>query len=261
MTEFGLQIYSVRDRFTTPEDTKEALLELSRMGYSHIQTAGTYDYISPELFAKYVKDAGLSVCGTHYDFDKIINDVEGTVAYHNMLGTTNIGVGGMPREYRVSEEKVLEFIEIFNKAAALYKERGFKLTYHNHNFEFEKFDNGRTAFDLLTEGLDKENVSFVLDAFWCQYAGIDVRDMIERLAGRIDVLHLKDMTADRTHNGEYQYPMVEIGRGVMNYGRIIKEAESHGVKYFVVEDDRCFPGKSMESAKISADYIKANLVK
>lgn len=259
MTKFGLQIYSVRDRFTTPEDTREALLALSKMGYSHIQTAGTYDYISPELFAKYVKDAGLSVCGTHYDFDKIVNDVEGTVAYHCALDTKYIGIGGMPTKYR-NEAGVSEFITIYNKMAKIYKEYGFKLTYHNHWFEFEKLSDGKTFFDRMIEEFD-ENISFVVDTFWLQYAGIDVRDMIERLAGRIDILHLKDMTAERDKPGSFKYPMVEIGSGVMNFKGIIETADKVGVKYYVVEDDRCIEGKSLECAKISADYIKANLIK
>ena len=259
MKEFGLQIFSVRDHFTNIEDTRAALIALGEMGYSSIHTAGAYDYMAPELFAEYVREAGLTVCGTHYDYYKIVGDIEGTIRYHETLGTRVIGIGGLPRENRVSEEKVLEFIEEFNKAARIYAKRGFKLTYHNHDFEFVKFDNGKTIFDLLEAGLDT-NISFVLDAFWCQYAGIDVRDIIERLGERIEVLHLKDMTADKEHNGDYKYPMVEIGKGVMNYKGIIKTAERVGVKHFIVEDDRCFPGKSLLFAKNSADYIKENLI-
>ena len=55
--------------------------------------------------------------------------------------------------------------------------------------------------------------------------------------------------------------MVCVGEGNINFKRIIDVAEAAGVKYFVVEDDRCPEGKSLEYAKISADYIKANLVK
>ena len=215
--------------------------------------------MSPELFAKYVRDAGLSVCGTHYDFDKIMNDVEGTVAYHNILGTKNIGIGAMPYDVR-NEKGLFEFIEAYNKASKIYAERGFKLSYHHHSFEFERISDGRTMFDCLVEGFDK-NINFVLDTFWLQYAGVDVRDMIERLSGRVDILHLKDMTADRSESRNYPHPMVCVGEGNINFKRIIDVAEAAGVKYFVVEDDRCPEGKSLEYAKISADYIKANLVK
>ena len=39
MKHFGLQIYSIRDHFTTEEDTREAFLEMKKMGYSYAQTA------------------------------------------------------------------------------------------------------------------------------------------------------------------------------------------------------------------------------
>ena len=129
MKEFGLQIYSVRDRFTNVEDTRAALKELKEMGYSHIQTAGLYEYVAPEEFARMVTDSGLYVCGTHYDYDRIINDVSGTASYHAALGTKNIGIGGMPREMRTSERATLDFIESFNSAAKKYKKLGYEIIY------------------------------------------------------------------------------------------------------------------------------------
>ena len=41
MKEFGLQLYSIRDHFTTPEDTRESFKRMGECGYSHAQTAGT----------------------------------------------------------------------------------------------------------------------------------------------------------------------------------------------------------------------------
>ena len=259
MKEFGLQIYSVRDYFTNKEDTKTAFKELAKMGYKSVQTAGTYDYIAPEEFYKLLSDAGLYVCGTHYSFDKIIGDVPGTIKYHEALGTKNIGLGGMPMEYRNSEEGVLKFIEAYNEAANVYAKHGFKLNYHNHSFEFIKLESGKCVFDHMIEKFN-ENVSFVIDTFWLQYAGVDVRVLLEGLAGSIDILHLKDMSADRSKLDVYPYPMVAIGEGNLNFKGIIECAEAAGVKHFVVEDDRCFPGESLKEAKKSADYIKENLL-
>ena len=61
MKHFGLQLYSIRDHFTTEEDTREAFLEMKKMGYSYAQTAGTYDYITAEKFARYAKEAGIEI--------------------------------------------------------------------------------------------------------------------------------------------------------------------------------------------------------
>ena len=259
MKEFGLQIYSIRDYFKNEEDTRAAFKALSEMGYTNVQTAGLYEYIAPEKFRELLDEAGLTVCGTHYNYDKIVDDVEGTIAYHNTIGTKNIGIGGMPLPARENEEELQKFIDTYNKMAKIYGERGFKLTYHNHSFEFVKLSDGKTIFDRLVEQFDKENITFVLDTFWLQYAGIDVRDMMERLRGRVDILHLKDMTAKR--DDSYPYPIVEVGTGVMNFKGIVELADKIGVKYYVVEDDRCIPGESLSCAKRSAEYIKSNLIK
>ena len=168
-------------------------------------------------------------------------------------------------EKRGSEEELHSFIDEFNRYAEIYSKRGFKLTYHNHSFEFAKTRDGRTYFDHLVDGLDPDNTSFVFDTYWAQYAGVEVRGMIERLSGRIDILHLKDMeiVLERDGNGKVtkNYPSIaEIGAGNINFFDIIPIAEKCGVKYFVTEDDRCIEGRSLEYAKRSADYIKKNLL-
>ena len=62
--------------------------------------------------------------------------------------------------------------------------------------------------DILKEGLDPKNTAFVLDTYWIQYGGGDVRRWIEELSGRISVLHLKDMGI----HGETPF-YAEIGQG------------------------------------------------
>ena len=239
--------------------------ELKKMGYDYVQTAGTYDYITPEEFAKYAKDAGIEICGTHYNWDLIRNDVEGTIRYHEILGTTNVGIGGMPMAARDDIEGLNAFIDEFNRMARIYHERGFKLTYHNHSFEFRKID-GKTIMDYLIEGLDPRYTAFVLDSFWAHIGGEDVRALIERLNGRVTCVHLKDLDpcykyelADGT-TISYLPKRVEVGCGNMKFEGIIKTAEACGCKYFTVEDEHYSTGESYDTMKISADNIKAKFL-
>ena len=190
--------------------------------------------------------------------------MEGTVRYHQILGTTNVGIGGMPGPARESKEALLAFIALFNETAEKYAKYGMKLTYHNHSFEFKKFD-GKTIFDYLVEGFNPDTTSFVLDTYWVQHGGADVRATIERLAGRIEILHIKDMEACHTYpiaeGKSITAPaIIEIGQGNINFRGIIPLAEQCGGKYFVVEDDRAPSVGSYDAIKKSADYIKANLL-
>ena len=269
MKEFGVQLYSIRNEFTTVESTRQAFLKLKEFGYTQAQTAGTYDYIDPKQFREFADEAGIKIVGTHYNWDRIANDIEGTVKYHQILGTNEIGIGG----YGIADMDALKaFIADFNRLGKIYKEYGMVLSYHNHSGEFGnqfKAYEGKTLFDYLLEGFDPDCTCFNLDAGWAHLAGIDVRDLIEtKMKGRINIVHIKDIEANHEYteipmgNGyNFHGPQrIEIGRGNMNFAGIIKTAEACGAKYFVVEDEVYSTGNPLDSVRMSAEYIKSALV-
>lgn len=86
-----------------------------------------------------------------------------------------------------------DFVRRANAVAEKCAAAGMKFTYHNHSHEFIRLENGQTPFEILVEGLNPKTTSFVLDTYWVQHGGGDVRWWIEQLKGRIDILHLKDM--------------------------------------------------------------------
>ena len=265
MKEFGLQLWSIREHFKTVEDTKDAFSRIAAMGYTKIQTAGTYDYISPAEFRSLADAYGLTVVGTHYSFDRIRDHFAETVAYHRALGTNEIGIGGYATPTFASLQ---EFIKEFNRLGKAYAKEGFVLSYHNHSGEFSRQFReieGKCKFDYLVDGLDPETTCFNLDSAWVHLAGVDVRATIERLRGRINILHLKDVEADVPYMHGDALVMrgprrIEIGRGNMNFRDIIQTGEACGIKYFVVEDEVYSTGVPMESVAMSAAYIRENLL-
>ncbi len=258
MKEFGLQIFSVRDKMDTAENIAATFKALREMGYTQLQTAGT-PAVSYDDYGKMAAEAGIKIVGTHDDFKMMCEDFDQALANHKALDTKLMGVGGFfvkePEDISVWEK----FIEDANKVAANCAKHGMKFTYHNHSHEFVRLANGKTPMDMLVEGLDPENTSFVLDTFWVQHGGGDVRYWIEKLAGRIDILHLKDMKRLPHFDEKWGYQFfAEVGQGNMEWDLILDAAEKAGVKYYVVEQDIC-PGDSLDSMKISADYLKTKI--
>ena len=182
--KLGFQLYTVRDFMTDPDIADTAFKKLSAMGYSEVHTAG--NYMSDEALGELCKKHNMTIIGSHYDYDKILNDPEATMAVHDAWGTKNVGIGGMPREIRESLAGVKGFIEEFNRAAEIYAKHGFRLTYHHHNFEFARIDGYKTIMDLLYENLDPKNTSFVLDTCWISAGGGDICAWLEKCAGRVD---------------------------------------------------------------------------
>jgi sugar phosphate isomerase/epimerase len=253
-TKLGLQVYTVRDHIKDEQSMDATFAKLAEIGYSELQTAGW----ESETYAALAKKHGLTVVGTHYNFDKIINNIDETVALHKALGTTNIGVGGCSAR---SYDEIMEFIEKYNAVAAEYAKYGFKLTYHNHSYEFVEVKDGKSMMDLLVEGLDKDNVSFVLDTCWVANAGCDVCSWLEKLSGRVDILHLKDLKVYFADEGRWavRQQLCEIGNGNLDWGKILKTAEATGVKHIVVEQDNSWidddPFKSLEFSRKYLDQF------
>ena len=251
--KLGVQLYTIRDYMKDPEFADIAFKKLAEMGYTEAHTASVA--LDNKLFCELLAKHGISIIGTHYSYTKLLNDYEGTVALHKMWNTTNIGIGGMPTEARASLEGLRTFINSFNKAAEEYAKEGFRLTYHNHNFEFLRIDGKKTIMDILYEELDPVNTSFVLDTCWVAAGAGDVCDWMEKLKGRIDILHLKDVYMLK-ENGYFLARMTEVGNGVLAWDKIMKTAEEIGVKHYVVEQDNFFMDTPFNSLKASADFLE-----
>ena len=255
MKNIGIQLYSIRDRMTTEEDIKAAFKALGEIGYTEAQTAGDF-IIPPATFAKYAHDAGIAIVGTHYDWGKIKDQPEETARMHlEDLGTNNVGIGGGPKCTTLDEIKA--FVEQFNEAARALAKFGCNLTYHNHSREFVKIE-GRTIMDYYVEGFTEPNIRFVPDTYWLQHGGIDVRRFLERISGRIEILHLKDMAACGGEKGREPY-ITDVGNGNLDFADIVKTAEACGTRYYCVEQDGNYEVDSMTSAKTCFDYLRKNV--
>lgn len=248
--KLGVQLYTVREFMKTEEDVRATFRKLKALGYDQGQTAGCA--ISYEAYGRIAREEGIEIVGTHDKFDLMVEDFEQSYQNHQLLGTNIMGIGGFfSKEVAECEEFIRKANIVGEKIAA----HGGRFTYHNHSHEFIRKENGKRMMDMLVEGLNPETTSFVLDTYWVQHGGGDVRHWIEKLSGRIDILHLKDMAKD----SEKQY-ITEIGNGNLYWQGIVESAEKAGVKYYVVEQDIC-PGDPFESLKISSEYIHKYLMK
>ncbi|MBQ7923507.1 MAG: sugar phosphate isomerase/epimerase [Clostridia bacterium] len=244
LEKIGLQLYTIRDYMNSAEQIRTSFRKLKELGYDVVQTAGCA--IPYAEFGQIAKEEGLEICGTHDDFDLMVKDTEKALENHRYLGTTNMGVGGF---WPDSIKEIEDFINNANTVAGKIREQGFKFTYHNHDQEFIRYENGKRMMDMLIDGLDARNTTFVLDTYWVQYGGGDIYEWIRKLAGRIDILHLKDMAAGR------QEPYItEVGNGNLNWERILETAKEVGVKYYIVEQDQ-WPGDPFDSVARSSEYL------
>lgn len=248
LEKIGVQLYTVRDYLENEADAEKTFKRLKDMGYDEAQTAGCA--FSYETFGKLAKEAGIEIVGTHDDFGLMLRDTPAAIARHEALGTKIMGTGGFFPDDR-SMKPFYDYAEQVNQVAKVIGPLGYKYTYHNHSHEFWRFGD-EMPFQYLVDHLDPTYTSFCLDTYWVQNGGGDVRHWIETLAGRIDILHLKEM-GNRADKGTY---ITEIGNGNLYWEGILEQAEKSGVKYYCVEQDCNWidddPFKSLEK---SSEYL------
>ena len=248
--ELSIQAYTVRDRMTTAEQTADTFKQLASFGFTGIQTAGFPT--TAEDYAAAAKTAGLRIVGTHASFDLLMDTAE-AVRVHNILGTTNAGIGGMPGLWDAdcNKAKLDDCIAKANQVGENLSKYGMKFTYHHHAKEFAKIGN-ETMMDILVRELDPKTCTFVLDTYWLQHGGVAILEWLEKLAGRVDILHLKDKGIPF---GSNDGDITELGNGNINFKEVIRVAEATGVQEYCYEQDRHFVMNSLESAKQSAEYF------
>ncbi|MCL2815739.1 MAG: sugar phosphate isomerase/epimerase [Oscillospiraceae bacterium] len=247
--KLGAQLYTVREYTQNEEDFAKTMEKIASIGYRYVQVSGIGGTISPEFIKKAAKDNGLKVTLTHTSPQKIRDETEKVIEEHDIFGCDGIGVGGMFGHER-TEEGFKQFALDFGPAIGKIKQSGKVFLYHNHRFEFEKF-NGKTGMEILLENTDEDGFMLTFDTYWAQAGGVDPASFIKRHSGRIFATHLKDMNVSNDKIG-----MTEVCTGNMNFKRILKVSAKNDVIWHFVEQDEVHMN-AFESMKISYDNLMA----
>lgn len=230
----GAQGYTIRMFMQQEADIRRSLRRVAEMGYKAVQISNI-GAIDPKKLREICDENGLTIALTHMNEARILSDVEGVIREHEILGCRYVGIGGMPERYRAAPEWVPYFAEDFLPPARKIRDAGLQFMYHNHNFEFERLQDGRKIMDSLLTQFPADVMGFTLDTYWLQAAGCDICEWIERLHDRIPCVHFKDMTV-----AGMELRMAPVGEGNLPWEKIVKTLRACGkTEYVLVEQDTC----------------------
>ena len=245
--KIGAQLYTLREFCTTPEDFAQTLQKVAQIGYTTVQVSGTCDFDGAWLKTQ-LDRCGLTATVTHVKPDRLINETEQTLKQHQAFGCRRIGIGAAPGG--ISDETYDKFVSVFRPVAETLYTAGTKFYYHNHWKELTRASDGTPFLEQLCRDFPADRLGIIFDTYWAQYAGADPAYWIERLRGRVDCVHLKDMTCvDKVHR------MMPIGEGNMNWEGILHACEGAGTEYAYVEQDNCNGEDPFECMRRSYRYL------
>jgi len=245
---FGIQLWTVKKALG--EDPKGVLKQLSADGYKLIESfqgnKGMFWGMSNTEFKKYMDELGMTIisshCTTGEDFEKKANEAAA-------IGMKYLLNPFVPVQKSVDDYK--KIAEQFNKNGEICKKAGIRFGYHNHNHDFKMIDN-QVPMDIYLHNTDPALVDFEMDIYWVVTAKQDPEAWLKKYNNRFRLCHIKD----RTKGATVDDASCILGRGSIDFPKILKTAKKHGMHYYIVEQERYDNTTEMDSAKADAEYLK-----
>ncbi len=251
--KIGVNLYSLRNYLQNEKDFTKCLLTLKKAGCDYVQFSGSP--LSLDIAAKVSKKTKLPIVITHSPYQRITKDLNNLMKDHKKCNCKTIGLGMMPDiKLYTNEVEIKKVIKLLETQAKKMNAKGFKFSFHHHFHEFRKFKNGETIFDYMIK--NAKHVNFTLDTYWVQYGGASIIDMVKKLKGRIECVHLKDYMITE----ELKPCFAPLGDGTINFKEVVKEMKKSGTKYFLIEQDNAAELKDglnqvIKSIKYAKKYL------
>ena len=249
----GIQLYMVKEDME--KDPAGTLAQLGKMGYTQIESFGGnkgifWGYTNKE-FNNIAKSNGLKLISSHYTGDK--EGFEKTAAQ-----AAEIGMKYLIYPWKGPQKTIDAFRKIadeFNGYGEICKKNGLRFAYHPHDYPYKPVD-GQLPIDVLLANTDKDLVDFQMDFYYTVTEGRDPETYIKKYHPRFRLCHMRDVLKVRLPKGSEEESACDLGKGIINYPRLLSTALDNGMEYFFVEQSRFFQETPLQSAKINIDYLK-----
>jgi sugar phosphate isomerase/epimerase len=250
----GVQLYTVRT--VLPQKPQDTLNAIRAIGYQEVEaTYAGLDGLWPMLQASGLKpvsihlDSGSVTQGKPDDLSPIFDQLK-------KRGFQYAVFPYLPEPERGGIDVIKAIAEKLNRAGEKCRAAGMSFCYHNHAFEFAT-EKGATLFQVMLEHTDPKLVAFELDVFWVSVAGLDPAEFLQKLAGRVPLLHLKDKAEGTAVMYKESVPPTafkEVGSGVLDWPKVLRAAAAAKVAHYFVEQDQT-PGDPVDSLRQSYGYL------
>jgi sugar phosphate isomerase/epimerase len=240
----GIQLYSVRRELA--RDFEGTLARIASIGYREVEFAGYLDR-RPEDIKALLGRLGLAAPSAHIPIEVARQDWPAALAAANVVGHQYVVIPWLPAEERRTIDDYRRLAAELNRLGQEAKRAGPRLAYHNHDFEFTPLD-GQIPYDVLVAQTDPASVALELDLMWITKGGQDPLRYFAKYPGRFEMVHVKDST------GGPEFRQVDVGRGTIDFRRILTQRRQAGIRHLFVEHDD--PVDPLAFARASYKYLE-----
>jgi sugar phosphate isomerase/epimerase len=239
----GVQLYTLRREME--RDVAATLARVARIGYKEVEFAGYFGR-EPTTVRLILDTNGLSAPAAHLPYETIASGWGAALDAAKIVGHEYLVIPYLEDKDRRTLDDYRRVAERLNQAAAEAQRAGIRVAYHNHDFEFTPIG-GSLPYDVLLEATDPALVVMEMDLYWTTKAGYDPIAYFTKYPGRFHLVHVKDSAGPPEHR------MVEVGRGKIDWPRILGQHAQAGIRHYFVEHDN--PGDAFGSIEASYRYM------
>jgi sugar phosphate isomerase/epimerase len=203
--------------------------------------------------------------------DSLVDDYPKIVADARTLGASRLRIGMMPFAAMASHDALLAFCRQAEEVAVRLAGDGLTLYYHNHHLEFAT-RGGTSILDIIRAAAPTMRLE--IDVHWVQRGGKDPVRTLQKYAGLVDLVHLKDYRVGELpstafealqggdHAGFMQaftgvVQFGEVGEGNLDWTGIIDQALASGAQYLLIEQDDQYGRDPFHCLQTSRDNLVA----
>ena len=235
----SFQLYSSR-----LEPSIDAQLEsLAGIGFLAIESYGGAYGDDVAGFRQKLDRVGLACPTAHIPLNRLEEDLGGAIAEAEMLGAATIIAPNLLAQRRpTTAAGWREVARGLDRHAATLRQRGLKLAWHNHDFEYMTLQDGSRPIDHLMMAPD---LLFQADIGMMARAGVRPEVELKRFGDRLHSVHVKDLAA----KGDW----TDVGAGTLDWPAIWPTIGESAAEILVLEHDD--PGDWRQFARNSFEYV------
>ncbi|TLV03384.1 sugar phosphate isomerase/epimerase family protein [Dyadobacter luticola] len=233
----GMVSYTYRASFS--KDPAATLDTLKSLGITDIEFSSLFRKTAAEL-RQMLDERGIKCSSFGVQYGDALEKTQEVGQNAKTLGAKFVRVAWVPHKGPFTLEMAQKTVEDFNTIGKKLKDEfGLTFCYHNHGYEFEKYEDG-TLMDYIIQKTDPKYVSFELDVLWAFFPGGDPAGLLTKYPKRYKLMHMKDLRKGVEGNLSGGTPVtndVALGTGQLDIPAILKAAKKSGIEHYYIEDE------------------------
>ncbi len=239
----SIQLWSTRG----DDSLRDQLSALATLGYSDVQPFhDQYDDVS--AMKALLDEYGLTAMSGHFNLSMFNGDARPVIDAARALGMGLAVAPWLAPEDRPTEVDGWKALHLrLRRMKAVIEDAGFGFAWHNHDFEFRQLPGGAYGIQYLLD----DDIDFAADLAWIHVGGQDPARWLRHYAGRIPVIHVKDVASSGTNLDQMGF--ADVGQGIIDWTELWSLADELGIPLRVAEHD--LPGDWRRFARNAAQAL------